>query len=45
VGAEEEESITSVFQVVDLAGSERNKKSKVTGMSFKEAVSINIELF
>jgi len=42
---DEQESITSVFQLVDLAGSERNKKSKASGKAFKEAISINKELF
>jgi len=42
---EEEECITSVFQLVDLAGSERNKKVNTSGVTFKETVSINIELF
>jgi len=42
---DESEVISSVFQIVDLAGSERNKKSHAKGVAFKEAISINTELF
>lgn len=39
------ETITSILQIVDLAGSEKNKKSKATGIAFKEAININTGLF
>lgn len=34
-------SVTSKFTLVDLAGSERSKKTKATGLRFKEGVKIN----
>jgi len=42
---EEEECITSVFQIIDLAGSERTKNNNASDITLKETISINIELF
>lgn len=41
INSNDGESVTSKFTLVDLAGSERSKKTKTTGLRFKEGVKIN----